>query len=947
MATQSSTSPMGGTLGTSPFNKLSVNRDDPALQAVLSKLVRDGRSGAAPAPGGRKRVNTPNLSTLQRLSEGVTNDVNDVANLFQLLPDIRLAMQIYVSSVLSPKDMSTSKFSYTTAAGTFQSELSGALTEVIRQYFDVDYNIGSIAPSIVEDGLFFTGSYPLLVLPESSVDLIINGRARVSNESISSLMTDAGTLRPIGFLGNPASKTAASRSAVGLEALASYYRVSTEEYDPTVRFNGEDALITVVDNPDTVKLARLQERVRAEAVQDRIRNWSTIKVGTESQVQSYTYRAPRQQAEPVVMATPAPMVGRPTVGHPLVLKLSSESVIPVHVPSNPEEHLGYFILIDPTNGSPIARATEQDYYTQLQTNLSNSQSMASSMIQNVKRQAYGTSDTTTRLETEELERAYGDLLEAELDGRLSAGLYGQTVKVSRPQEVYRVMLARTLASMRTQLLYVPAEMMTYIAFDYDLNGIGVSMLAQSKILGGMRAMMLFANTMASVKNSIGRTLLNIELDPNDPDPTATVEMLVHEYARVNQGAYPLSTTNAQDIISYFQQAGTEIQVSGNTGYPQTKVVIEDSQSNRAKPDPELEDSLRKRHLMSMDLNPEMVDASYNAEFATSIVSNNLLFAKRVKIVQQKLTAGIKDFVCKYTLASETLMERLREVIRNNRDSLKAGQKDAAVQAHTEQRRSKLKLNSGIVVGASEVKQTKNSLLLGGGTGQEALNEGQIGTDAEELPVDAIILEFLKALQVSLPDPDVATLAKQLESYDQYAEALDKAIHAYIDSGFLDSLNMGELSEVVEPTINAIKAHYLRQWLRENNVLPELDQLVLQSGNEDPTIDLFDITASHLEGLGKSIMKYMRALLEARRKSDPLYERLKGSLDGEAASETSFGSGDGGESGGGGFGDDDFGGDDLGDDDLSANEGEEQEDTSTETTEEPAADTEGGEPEAAE
>ena len=37
------------------------------------------------------------------------------------------------------------------------------------------------------------------------------------------------------------------------------------------------------------------------------------------------------------------------------------------------------------------------------------------------------------------------------------------------------------------------------------------------------------------------------------------------------------------------------------------------------------------------------------------------------------------------------------------------------------------------------------------------------------------------------------------------KALDKAIHAYIDSGFLDSLNMGELSEVVEPTINAVKA----------------------------------------------------------------------------------------------------------------------------------------------
>lgn len=944
MANQKSTLPTGGVLGTSPFNRLSVNRDDPNLQAVLSKLVRDTRNGSIPLPGNRKRINAPNPATLARISEGITANINDVSNLIQLLPDVRLAMQIYVSSILSPKDMSTSKFNYTVAPGTFKSELSGALIEVIRQYFDVDYNIGTIASSIVEDVLFYTGSYPLLVLPESSVDQIINGSERVSAESLQPMMTDAGTFKSIGFLGNIGERNRPSNT--GLESFLSFDR-SADGYSPRVSLAGVDVGLTVVDNPDTIKMPRLRERARSDAVQDRIRNWSRVNIGNEAHGQTLTYRAPKQRAEPVVMATPAPMLDRPTVGHPMVTKLPSEAVIPVHVPSNPEEHLGYFILIDPANGSPIARATEQDYYTQLQTNLSNSQDMASSMIQNTKRQAFGVNSSATRIEADEMERVYGDLLEAELDGRLRAGLYGDNVKVARPQEIYRVMLARTLASMRTQLLYVPAEMMTYIAFEYDLNGVGISMLAQSKILGGMRAMMLFANTMASVKNSIGRTLLNIELDPNDPDPTVTVEHLVHEYARVNQGAYPLSTTNAQDIISYFQQAATEIQVSGNTGYPQTKVSVEDSQSNRAKPDPELEDSLRKRHLMSLDLNPEMVDASYNAEFATSIVSNNLLFAKRVKINQLKLTGFIKDFVSKYTLASETLMEKLREVIRNNRDALNADQRDAAVGAKQDQKRAKLTLNSGIVVSGSEVKQTRNTLLLGGGSGTESLHDGQIDQKGDDTPVDTIVLDFLRALQVSLPDPDVATLAKQMESFDQYAEALDKAIHAYIDSGFLDSLNMGDLSEVVEPTINAVKAHYLRQWLRDNNVLPELDQLTLHTDDEGPTIDLFEINASHMEGLGKSILKYMRAIYEGRRKRDPLYEKLKGSLDGTAASETEYGAGDGGEDGGSDSSEDDFGGDDLGDDDLGANEGEEQEDTSTETTEEPAADTEGGEPEAAE
>lgn len=850
------------------FPRLGVKRKDPVLDSLMSKLVagNDQRSNGNYGLSNRP-LTAPDIGLLQKISDMSTANVTDAASLVQLLPDLELAVQILISSILSPKDMVTTELNFSVEPGQFKSELAGALLERVRDYFENTYKISELMPDMLKDALFYKGAYPMAILPESSIDDAINSPARVTLESLSDTFAP-GTFKPhhLGILG-PGSGEA--KTTAGLESLINPYRASTTEYTSgiTLSCNNHaiDSYIDVVDNPNVLKLPMLQDKLQQDRLQDilsvrkldmRLKRDQISAEGYGKAEENSLYRRRRYKCQPIVALTPGSHMKRKTEGHPLVMTLPTECVIPVHVPSNPEEHLGYFLLLD-EHGNPLTKATESDYYTDMATNVSANKEMVSQLIQTTKRNVEGTGQPAAMARQEEidqLERIYGELVEKELQARLQNGAYGPNVAVSRPQEIYRIMLARALAKMRTQVVYLPAEMLTYIAFDYNRYGVGVSLLQTSKIIGGMRAMLLFANTMAAVKNSVGRTQLNITLDPNDPDPTTTVEFLMHEYAKTRQGTYPLGASNPLDIISFLQNAAVEVTVSGNAAYPETKLEVEDKQSNRAKPDPELEKSLRDRHLMSMGLSPETVDAGANAEFAASILNNNLLLTKRVLVIQRVFVAFLAEFIQKYTLASGALLDELRDVIRDNHDKLTKDQVRIQERA----------------VDAAEATQGQTRAPVAEAEPENESETQQNEEGLEEVGIDAILFDFIQAIRVSLPSPDTATLDNQMKAFDAYVEALDKAIKAYLDPEFLSGTEMGELQEVLPTTIAAVRSYYIRQWLRNNNVMPELDDLTTFSDEDGPAFNLMEANKSHIEALRKSVAEYMERLLATRKKSDKTF-----------------------------------------------------------------------------
>lgn len=868
------------------FPRLSPHRPrDQSTDAVLSKLVSPTEKHDRILNGKNKPINAPDMMLLQRIADITATNVMDANSLFQLLPDTELAMQILVSSTLSPKDMNNVELTFKVDPQVFDGPISGTLLEIIDNYFTNVYKITDLLRRMLEDALFLTGAYPLLILPENSIDEVINSPNRVALEALREDFKNDGSPISLGLLGNPTK--ASAEPTFSFESMQKGQPVNA--YDPVLRLgenNSFESRTTITDNINVLKLPMVMDKMRQDRVNDML---SKRGVGMEMfkgrvsqegfdmpESQPSVYRNRRYKSVPVQVIPPGDRLKRKTIGHPLVMHLPTECVIPVHVPSNPEEHLGYFVLLD-KNGNPIVHANISDYYNDLSANLVNNQEMVSQLINTTRRAEKGR-DAFKKEDTEELTRIYTDLVERDLLDRLKNGVYGENVAVGKPQEVYRIMLARALAKQHTQVLYIPAELMTYVAFDYNQYGVGTSLIQNAKIIAGIRAMLLFANTMAAVKNSIGRTALNITLDPEDPDPSKTVEFMFHEYVKNRQGSYPLGASNPRDIVDFLQNAGVEVAVTGNTAYPDTKLEVESKQGNVTKPDQDLENTIRERYLMALGLTPETVDAGAHAEFATTVVQNNLLLSKRVMLYQKLLTAFVADFVQKYTLNSGYLLEELRQAIRENYSKLTDEQREDA-------KDTSLKHTAGNPIDKPSTESVEDTVETADGKGPT------------EQEVETLLIQFINAIRASLPTPDVATLDNQMKAFDAFVDALDKALKAYIDSAFLNDSTMGELAPVIETTVATVRAHFIRQWMRNNNVLPELDELTTMTDDGEASLDILNATELHVDALGKSIIPYMRKLIADRKARDASMSDIKGDL----------GATGGGSDFGGGGGSTDFGG----------------------------------------
>lgn len=828
------------------FEKLGLLKKKPLASAVVNKLVRNNEVlGNSNNVNPSRGVDIPTTGYLNKVSDITAGNVTDAENLYQLLPDTELAEQILVSSILSPKDMVTTELNYVCNESSLKGEITGVLLSVIEEFFTKVYKIDPQLPAILSDVLFKKGSYPVMIIPESSVDEIINGdRGTVGMESRSD---GKGLFNfSIGILGDskfedgrsvPKARTKVSMEAMDLYSTPSYRMLRPKINAMKDKFN---PFITVSDNPDILKAPFVQALTRQRHLAETFKRQgfgmeSNNEVSRDDIEMSF-YRPRLQAARPVVGMKTTSQIKRATVGHPLVMRLPSESIIPVHVPGAPNEHIGYFVILDPM-GNPVVKANRSEYYNDLNMNMGINKDMASQLISQGSRAVEGYQQRSD-LDTEEATRIYAQLVEEDLIARLRNGIYADNIEISRPLEVYRIMLARTFANMSTQLLFVPAELVTYFAFDYNRYGVGKSLLEDNKILASLRVMMLLSNTMAAVKNSTPHTGLNITLDPTDPDPSGTVEKLVHNYTQTRQASYPLGASSPVDIVNFLQNAGVDLNVQGSPAYPETRMEVEDRQRSVAKPDTDLEENLKKQFLMSLGLSPETVDNGYNVEFATSIVTSNLLLTKRVMLYQDLFTELLGEFIRKYILNSGNLMDKLRKTVEANKNML-----------------------------------------------HETDTEGK--ETVSEVDVDGVVTEFINALGVTLPRPDSITLERQMEAYDKYIEGLDKCLEAYFNSDFLDGTSLGEQAESVEVVKAAILAHFKRKWLRDNNVMSELADLVTFTEDKHPMIDLLSTHTEHVDAIAASIQGYMIKVAETQKARNELTEAVEKDKDIEIGGGSEF------------------------------------------------------------
>lgn len=856
------------------FPVVSLVRQDPGLAAVISKLVPDRINSPTYGLDGNRTTMVPDYGALKSISEHTAQSRADAQTVLQILPDMELSAQILISSILAPKDMTTTELTFSHSEGFLPPEVSGALIARTKTYFEQDYKIEPLLPKMLRDILFEAGSYSIAVIPENAVDDAINGSARVTMESLSSDLNADGTIRPSGLLGpviRPAPAVEKKRPGLSLESFNDIDK--SRNIDGLVRFElgfgkpVEDSYLTVSDNVNLLKIPLIYQKIREGRIHSLVGSRAMESLDTtmtDRELSSKLYKDKGFTYQPITSIKSQEQLTRHSVGNPLIMRLPAESVIPVHVPGAVEEQIGFFILVD-GEGNPVSKESSPDYYQELQSRLNQNGSFPSAMLNKVKSMTNGF-DIGNQTHLDFSARAYGQLVEQDLLARLRNGVYGAGAAIAKKEDVYRIMLSRALGKQHTQLLFVPASYMTYFAFRFHENGVGKSLLDDMQILNSLRSMLTFANVMAALKNSIGRTEVKLKLDEADPDPKKTIEIAMHEIARTRQQYFPLGMNSPTDLVDWLQRSGFEFSFEGHPGIPDVSVDFGEKNSNYTKPDSELEESLRKRAIMAVGLSPEMVDNSFSAEFATTVVSNNLLLSKRVMTIQEQFTPQLSDHMRKVMMNSEKLIDELRSIVVSNYDKLDI--KDVMIDAK------------------------------GRGANTDALKEHV---------VRHVIKKFIMSFEVALPRPNSVTLENQLDALKIYSEALDVTLESWLSDKFFNSDTGGEVSNQTEAVREMMKAYFIRQWMSENGMMPELSDLTATDKDGKPVLDLYAAQKSHIEALTKSMTSLMVGLQQVKNASDMVLDDRVGETEPPAAPT------DGEDAGGSGGGDDNPFGDDSGDD----------------------------------
>lgn len=805
----------------SQFQRMEFFSGNEVAQSIATKLVPQVANRQTRGNG--KDDIIPDQSTLERISKMVASDIDDAHNMMQIHTDLGLAKEIMVSLIIAPKDLLTHKLIWGTGPCDLPTPLVGAITECLSTYFEQGYKINDLLIPACEDALFNTGSYPLVIIPESSLDDIINQNGRISVESLqtNTQVFQNGHVKNRGILGagtrldtsgsEPFVTDEHERRGFGIESLTGLSHVDANS---TPWFDGK---IRILDSTDNLKLPHLQERLTQEMLRDRINygNVSMESIDRDEELErlqdAVFIRRPTRNI-PVITVDRSGNGSRLPKGHPLVMKLPSESIIPVHTPGSPTDHLGYFVMIDEF-GNPVTRAQSQDYYKQLTNNMTtkmdNYNSQAKTLLSNVQ-SFMGPNCETSKFDGMQLLNAYTGMLKYEVLTRLKRGLYGENVELSDvAEQVYTVMLSRTLANLHTSLLYVPIEQCTYIAFDYNNAGCGKSLLSDVKVLAALRSTLLFTDTMIALKNAVPHRKVALGLDETDPDPDKTIAMVQNEFAKTLNYSFPLGVTDPKEQIDMLQKSGVTWEITGHPQYPTTSLQVETTNSNFQRIEPEFAENIRNMIFMGIGMPPEIVDSSLNVEFAASVYSSNLLLAKRSAQKQLILTGFMEDFVRKYVLSSGTLFEELQDIINNHKAELKKFAK-----------------------------------------------QGE-----EPLRYSAVIKMYLDALKLTLPAADQARVKTQLEAVNDQIALYDALIPAVINDSVLRELMGDEYSQQSDAVIQAVRSNLIIDWMVQENIAPEIQKLVRKADDNNPGYDFLTARLEHMGALSLTIAKYVKRMAE--------------------------------------------------------------------------------------
>jgi len=790
-------------------------RNNPRATAIISKLN---------SPTGKSNNHVQqNMGDLSAITNSITERIQNNENITQLFPDVELSIQILTSSILAPNDMLTTNINYQIPEMHIPSDINQHILETIKKYITGNYDIESKLSTIVREALFTKGSYVEAILPEAAIDQLINddiaGSVSVESHIDKVIESTSTASSPVTYLGNSSDDDSLSTEDFG------DFEIHEGKSHNTIEITESDLMISISDESKVMIANEAYGRNLSKKVVDLI--YPDLSTESDAGLDAL-FRKTEYHDKEFADLKAFSDTDRESIGKPLVFKLPTDGVIPVHVIGDVTKHLGYFVILD-EKGTPINSSTQMPSKEDEMNKLIANKDTKLNIINKAKTALHGITKKDPTLGN--MEEVYSALVESKLKKRLSTGMFGDIADIEDNTDIYRVMFQRALTGMKTRVLFIPEQSIAYYAFDYRENGTGKSMLEKVSMLFSIRSILLFSRLMANIKNSVTTTEVSATLDNDDPDPEKTMEKIISETMKTRQTQLPIGVTKIDDMVDWTHKVGFKYNFKHDR-LPDMEISTSDEGTSKIVPDTDLDEMIQEHIIMSFGLTPELVQSGYDPDFATTALQNNILLAKRVIQLQSTLTPQISDHIQKLLSNDTIIREKVTTIVENNIDKI-------------------IKL----------IK--KNST----GEGIEELL-----TKKEDI-TKYVVNTYFSKIMVTLPKPEVTEADNMNEAFEKYTSALDDYLDLILSSDALPDEVMGDMSDKMDGIKTAMKTVLTKKWMSDNGYMPEISEFLTKDDDGKPVFDLLEEYNEYAQALSDAILPFLKKNKKIIEKTDEKIDKL--------------------------------------------------------------------------
>ena len=847
----------------------------------------------------------------EAIVKSTAHKIRNNESILKLLPDLKIAIQIMTSSIIDPNSMVTNGFNYKAPAINLATSVKSAIINTIKNYIETNYKLEEKLPLILEEALFTKGAYVEAIIPEASVDRLINYSGGYNGVGTMSYNRDGeAMLVNSESLGSVFGSTNKSSFSINGESVVTSYSnmdISKANKDKlTQSFTLSEANLNLEITNDYSILRKAAQTINT-LTGDVKKDKYTMNLEAETGENTFHYldflfrNTNANRPSDVEFALKEDETIRESVSMPLVLHLPVESVIPIYATGEPCRHVGYFVVLDQL-GNPVNLSSALEDLDLLAacgnpTPVSGATDIKTSIINKAKLGLFGGLAEVAELDN--IEQLYGDIVDHMIKSRLRSGDLDDLVEVKNSADIYRVMLSRALASKGTKLLYMPVELIQYYAFDYRRNGTGKSLLEDLVVLASMAGMLLYANVKSSIQNSIPITDITLELDDDDTNPMVTAEKYMSELLRTNNVSFPLGTMEHTSLHNWVIRQGYTVKVV--SPYLPKMDVTRDTRTgargDAIDPSNDVYTKIMNMILKSLGISPELVEQGLKEDFAATVVIKNKLLAKRIISLQDKFMVMLTKHVRKYITNDPLLKAEIGDTITANKEVI--------------------------------TKHVKTSVAM-----EEEISLDKI--KAKDL-VNYLTDIFRTTIEIELPYPEFGDDDEKAKAFGAYYSKLNTVVDNLYSQELLDTYFIGSANQDADKIKGMIKAGALKKWLQNNNYMTEILEWYVKQDDGHLMYPYFDENADMAQAVIEAFISYAERRGKDIKKLSDQYQKKVIDKFGDLSSGSDYGGYDNGDDSGDDTGDGmDMGtgeGDDMGFDmgDESGDTGDTSEETMTEET----------------